>query len=171
MFVHEVWALPNHISKNIQIGCVSAILLSISILANAPAQAIDVSQVLGGNLRWECGLSPAMQPTLKSNRDGDNRVISCQSPLEQAPKQITTDPAAINQLIQQGLQLLQQAQTIATNDPAAVKQLIQQGLQLLQTAQPSTSSADPAVKQLIQQGLQLIQTAQPSVQPSLPAAK
>jgi hypothetical protein len=167
MFVHEVWALPNRLKKNIQIGWIAGILLSSSILANAPAHAIDVSQVLGGNLSWECGLSPAMQPTLRSNRDGDNRVFSCQSPLEQAPK---NDPAAINQLIQQGLQLLQQAQTIATNDPAAVKQLIQQGLQLLQTAQPTTTSADPAVKQLIQQGLQLLQTAKP-VEQSLPVPK
>jgi hypothetical protein len=147
--------LRQRIKQSLQISCISAFLLSTATWNSLPAQAVDASQILGGNLTWECDLSATVESTIRSNQDNGKHGLSCRS------TQSAADPAAINGLVQQGIQLLQQAQTISAADPAAIQQLVQRGLQLLQTAQPATTS-DPAVQQLIQQGLQLLQTQQPA---------
>ena len=149
----------DRLKKSLQIGSISAILVSTTILNSSAAPASDPTQVLGLNLNWQCGLSPMMKSTINPNRNGDDRILYCDSPSARAAKTISTqDPAAVKQLIQQGIQLLQAAQTVATQDPAAVDRLIQQGLQLLQTSQLTTTD-DLAVKQSVQPGLQLLQTA------------
>jgi hypothetical protein len=151
------------IKQSFQISCISACLLSTAIWHNAPAQAVDASQILGGNLTWECDLSVTVESTIRSSQQKNPHGLSCRS------TQSAADPAAINGLVQQGIELLQQAQAISAADPAAMQQLVQRGLQLLQANQ-STTTADPAVQQLIQQGLQLIQPA-PASQSSLAAPK
>ena len=154
------------IKQTVQISCVSALLLSTAIWNSLPAQAVDASQILGGNLTWECDLSATVESTIRSNQANSKHGLSCRS------TQSAADPAAVNGLVQQGIELLQQAQTLAAADPAAMEQLVQRGLQLLQTAKPETTS-DPAVQQLIQQGLQLLQPKQlaPVQQSSLVAPK
>jgi hypothetical protein len=156
----------DQIKQSFQISCISAFLLSTATWNSLPAQAVDASQILGGNLTWECDLSATVESTIRSSQDKNPHGLSCRS------TQSAADPAAINGLVQQGIQLLQQAQMISAADPAAMEQLIQRGLQLLQAAHPSTTS-DPAVQQLIQQGLQLLQTKQPAPvqQSSLAAPK
>ena len=146
----------DQIKRIVQIGCISALLLSTANWNSRPAQAVDASQILGGNLTWECDLSATVESTIRSNQENGKHGLSCRS------TQSAADPAAVNGLVQQGIQLLQQAQTIAAADPAAMEQLVQRGLQLLQAAKPETTS-DPAVQQLIQKGLQLLQ---PKQQPS-----
>jgi hypothetical protein len=156
----------DQIKQALQVSCISVFLLSTATWHNSPAQAIDASQILGGNLTWECDLSATVESTIRANQANSPHGLSCRS------TQSAADPAAINGLVQQGIQLLQQAQTLSAADPAAMEQLVQRGLQLLQTAQPSTTS-DPAVQQLIQQGLQLLQPNQPALtqQSSLVAPK
>ena len=103
----------DRIKKSIQISGLAAILFSTAIFNSSPAQAIDSAQVLGGNLTWQCGLSTAMKSSLRSNRDGANQPLSCEVDRQQAANPIAnTDPAAVNQLIQQGLQLLQTAEPL-----------------------------------------------------------
>ena len=154
------------IKKSVQISCISLLLLSTAAWNSLPAQAIDASQILGGNLTWECDLSATVESTIRSNQGNSQHGLSCKS------TQSAADPAAVNGLVQQGIELLQQAQTLAAADPAAMEQLVQRGLQLLQAAKPETTS-DPAVQQLIQQGLQLLQPKQPAPvqQSSLAAPK
>jgi hypothetical protein len=154
------------IRQSIQISCVSALLLSTAAWNSLPAQAVDASQILGGNLTWECDLSATVESTIRSNQVNSKHGLSCKS------TQSAADPAAVNGLVQQGIELLQQAQTLAAADPAAMEQLVQRGLQLLQAAKPETTS-DSAVQQLIQQGLQLLQPKQlaPVQQSSLAAPK
>jgi hypothetical protein len=142
------------IKISFQISCISAFLLSTSSWQNLPAQAVDASQILGGKMTWECDLSATVESTIRSNQDNGKHGLSCRS------TQSAADPAAVNGLVQQGIQLLQQAQTLSAADPAAMQQLVQRGLQLLQTDQPTISN-NPAVRQLIQQGLQLLQPTQP----------
>jgi hypothetical protein len=158
--------LRQRIKQSLQISWISAFLLSTATWNNLPAQAVDASQILGGNLTWECDLSATVESTIRSSQNKNPHGLSCRS------TQSAADPAAVNGLVQQGIQLLQQAQMISAADPAAMEQLIQRGLQLLQTAHPSTTS-DPAVQQLIQQGLQLLQPKQPAPvqQSSLAAPK
>lgn len=151
------------IRQSIQVSCISALLLSCATWHSLPAQAVDASQILGGNLTWECDLSATVESTIRSNQENSKHGLSCRS------TQSAADPAAVNGLVQQGIELLQQAQTLAAADPAAMEQLVQRGLQLLQAAKPETTS-DPAVQQLIQQGLQLLQPKQPAVQQSSLAA-
>lgn len=149
----------DRLKKSLQIGSISAMLVTTTILNSSATPVSDPAQILGPNLNWQCGLAPMMKPTLRPNRNGDDRMLYCESPPARAANMFSaTDPAAVKQLLQQGIQLLQAAQTIATQDPAAVDRFIQQGLQLLQTAQPIAAD-DPAVKQSLQQGLQLLQTA------------
>ncbi len=142
------------IKKSVQISWVSVFLLSIASWNSLPAHAVDASQILGGKVTWECDLSATVESTIRSNQDNGKHGLACRS------TQSAADPAAVNGLVQQGIQLLQQAQTLAAADPAAMEQLVQRSLQLLQTDQPTISS-NPAVGQLIQQGLQLLQTSQP----------
>jgi hypothetical protein len=154
------------IKQTFQISCVSALLLSTAAWNSLPAQAVDASQILGGNLTWECDLSATVESTIRANQASSKHGLSCRS------TQSAADPAAVNGLVQQGIELLQQAQTLAAADPAAMEKLVQRGLQLLQAATPETTS-DPAVQQLIQQGLQLLQPKQPAPvqQSSLAAPK
>ena len=151
------------IKQAVQISCISALLLSTATWNSLPAQGVDASQILGGNLTWECDLSATVESTIRVNQADSKHGLSCRS------TQSAADPAAVNGLVQQGIELLQQAQTLAAADPAAMEQLVQRGLQLLQAAKPETTS-DPAVQQLIQQGLQLLQPKQPAVQQSSLAA-
>jgi hypothetical protein len=153
----------DRIKQALQISWISAFLLSTANWHSLPAQAVDASQILGGNLTWECDLSATVESTIRSSQDKNPHGLSCRS------TQSAADPAAISGLVQQGIELLQQAQTISAADPAAMQQLVQRGLQLLQANQ-STTTADPAVQQLIQQGLQLIQPV-PAQQSSLAAPK
>ncbi|MCY7366535.1 MAG: hypothetical protein LH474_00080 [Chamaesiphon sp.] len=154
----------NRINKSVQVSWISAFLLSIASWNSLPAHAVDGSQILGGKVTWECDLSATVESTIRSNQDNGKHGLSCRS------TQSAADPAAVNELVQQGIQLLQQAQTLAAADPAAMEQLVLRGIQLLQTSQPTTTS-NPAVQQLIQQGLQLLQTAPqiPAPQSRLPA--
>ena len=127
----------NYIKKLIQISGISAILLGTTILNSYSAQAIDVSQVLGGNLTWQCSLSSA----IKSNRDkaSQDNSLPCETNQERAAKLATAaaDPAAVTQLIQQGFQLLQLAQP-----------LLQQFLPPLSSSAPQTAQQAPSpVKQ------------------------
>ncbi len=142
------------IKQSVQISGVLAFLLTAT-WNSRPAQAVDASQILGGNLTWECDLSATVESTIRSNQGNGKHGLSCKS------TQSAVDPAAVNGLVQQGIELLQQAQTMAAADPAAMEQLVQRSLQLLQAANPETTS-DPAVQQLIQQGLQLLQPKQPA---------
>jgi hypothetical protein len=141
------------IKQSFQISCISALLLSTATWNNLPAQAVDASQILGGNLTWECDLSATVESTIRANQATGKHGLSCRS------TQSAADPVAVNGLVQQGIQLLQQAQSLAAADPAAMEQLVQRGLQLLQSAKPETTS-DPAVQQLIQRGLKLLQPTQ-----------
>ena len=127
----------NYIKKLIQISGISAILLGTTILNSYPAQAIDVSQGLGENLTWQCSLSSA----IKSNRDkaSQDNSLPCETNQERAAKLSTAaaDPAAVSQLIQQGVQLFQLAQP-----------LLQQFLPPLSSSAPQTAQQAPSpVKQ------------------------
>jgi hypothetical protein len=153
----------DRIKQSVQISCISLLLLSTATWNSRPAQAVDASQILGGKLTWECDLSATVESTIRTNQGNSQHGLSCKS------TQSAADPAAVNGLVQQGIELLQQAQTMAAADPAAMEQLVRRGLQLLQVATPETTS-DPVVQQLIQQGLQLLQPKQPAVQQSSLAA-
>jgi hypothetical protein len=103
----------DRLKKSIQISCISAILLTPIVLNLAPAQASDSSQLLGGNLTWQCNLSPAMKSPIRSSENEADRILPCETKQERVAKAIATaNPAAVNQLIQQGLQLLQTAQPL-----------------------------------------------------------
>jgi hypothetical protein len=145
----------DRIKQSLQISWISAFLLSTATWNSLPAQAVDASQILGGNLTWECDLSATVESTIRSSQAKNPHGLSCRS------TQSAADPATINGLVQQGIQLLQQAQAISAADPAAMEQLVQRGLQLLQDNQ-STTTNDPVVQQLIQQGLQILQSKQPA---------
>ncbi len=98
--------------KSIQISWIAAILFSTTIWNSYSVKALESSQVLGGNLSWQCGISPAIKSTIRSNGATD-RALPCESPQERAVRQMATaDPAAVNQLIQQGIQLLETAQPL-----------------------------------------------------------
>ena len=133
----------DRMNKSVQISWISAFLLSIASWHSLPAHAVDASQILGGKVTWDCDLSATVESTIRSNQDHGKHGLSCRFAKGEAiaganaPLPPTTQSAA---------------------DPAAMEQLVQRGIQLLQAAQP-TSGSNPAVQQLIQQGLQLLQTA------------
>jgi hypothetical protein len=124
----------NHIKKSIQISGISAILLGTAILNGAPAQAVDVSQMLGADLTWQCGLSPTIQPRIRLNQNENSQdsvrfnILPCEPKPEPKPEPAPEPP--VTQLIQQGVQLLQTAQPL-------IQQLIQ----------PLTSIAAPPAPQ------------------------
>jgi hypothetical protein len=122
----------NYIKKSIQISGISAILLGTAIFSY-PAQAIEASQTLGENITWQCGLSPAIR--LDRDKASPGTWLPCETQAEKAVKLSTTaaDPAAVSQLIQQGVQLLQIAQP-----------LIQQLLQPLSSSAPQSAQQSPA---------------------------
>jgi hypothetical protein len=122
----------NYIKKSIQISGISAILLGTAIFSY-PAQAIESSQTLGENITWQCGLSPAIR--LDRDKASPGTWLPCETQAEKAVKLSTTaaDPAAVSQLIQQGVQLLQIAQP-----------LIQQLLQPLSSSAPQSAQQSPA---------------------------
>ena len=110
----------NYIKKSIQISGVAAMLFSTIILTASPSTAVDLSQVLGADLTWQCGLSPTIQPRVRLNPNETSQdsvrvnILPCEP--KQEPK--AAPEAPVSQLIQQGVQLLQTAAPI-------VQQLIQ----------------------------------------------
>jgi hypothetical protein len=110
----------NYIKRSIQISGVAVILFGTTILTASPSKAVDVSQLLGADLTWQCGLSPTIQPRIRLNQNETNQdsvrvnILPCEP--KQEPKSSTEAP--VSQLIQQGVQLLQTATPI-------VQQLIQ----------------------------------------------
>jgi hypothetical protein len=110
----------NYIKRSIQISGVAVILFGTTILTASPSKAVDVSQLLGADLTWQCGLSPTIQPRIRLNPNETSQdsvrvnILPCEP--KQEPKSSTEAP--VSQLIQQGVQLLQTAAPI-------VQQLIQ----------------------------------------------
>jgi hypothetical protein len=110
----------NYIKRSIQISGVAVILFGTTILTTSPSKAVDVSQMLGADLTWQCGLSPTIQPRIRLNPNETSQdsvrvnILPCEP--KQEPKASTEAP--VSQLIQQGVQLLQTAAPI-------VQQLIQ----------------------------------------------
>ena len=118
----------NYIKKSIQISSVAAILFGTTILNVSPAPAVDVSQMLGADLTWQCGLSPTIQPRIRLNQNetSPDSVRINVLPCEPKPEPKPAPEAPVSQLIQHGVQLLQTATPM-------VQQLIQ----------PLTSLATP----------------------------
>jgi hypothetical protein len=110
----------NYIKRSIQISGIAVILFGTTILTASPSKAVDVSQLLGADLTWQCGLSPTIQPRIRLNPNETSQdsvrvnILPCEP--KQEPKSSTEAP--VSQLIQQGVQLLQTAAPI-------VQQLIQ----------------------------------------------
>jgi hypothetical protein len=110
----------NYIKRSIQISGVAVILFGTTILTASPSTAVDVSQLLGADLTWQCGLSPTIQPRIRLNPNEASQdsvrvnILPCEP--KQEPK--SAPEAPVSQLIQQGVQLLQTAAPI-------VQQLIQ----------------------------------------------
>jgi hypothetical protein len=110
----------NYIKRSIQISGVAVILFGTTILTASPSKAVDVSQLLGADLTWQCGLSPTIQPRIRLNPNEASQdsvrvnILPCEP--KQEPK--SSNEAPVSQLIQQGVQLLQTAAPI-------VQQLIQ----------------------------------------------
>ncbi len=120
----------NYIKKSIQISSVAMMLFGTALLNNTPAHAVDVSQMLGADLTWQCGLTPSIQPRIRLNQNESNQdsVRFNILPCEPKPEPKAAESAApVAQLIQQGVQLLQTAQPL-----------------LQQFIQPLTSVAPPA---------------------------
>jgi hypothetical protein len=122
----------NHIKKTIQISGISAVLFSTALLNISPAKAVDVSQMFGADLTWQCGLAPTIQPRIRLNQnDGGNQdsvrfnILPCEPPKPEKPPE-----PPLTQLIQQGVQMIQTAQPL-------IQQLIQ----------PLTSIAAPPAPQ------------------------
>lgn len=131
-----------YLKKSLSINSAVLILLGAAIGNIAPAQAVDVSQILGADLTWQCGWQPSIQPRVRINPNETSQdsvrvnILPCDSKPE-PPKPVVTAPAPTT-----------------LPDLTSAVQLLPQGVvisqQLIQSLQPLIQSAQPLIQQLLQ---------------------
>jgi hypothetical protein len=131
-----------YLKKSLSINSAVLILLGTAIGNIAPAQAVDVSQILGADLTWQCGWQPSIQPRVRINPNETSQdsvrvnILPCDSKPE-PPKPVAKAPTpAILPDVNSAVQLLPQGIVISQ--------------QLIQSLQPLIQSAQPLIQQLLQ---------------------
>lgn len=133
-----------YLKKSLSINSAVLILLGIAVANIDPAQAVDVSQILGADLTWQCGWQPSIQPRVRINPNETSQdsvrvnILPCDSKPE-PPKPVATAPAPAPAILP---------------DMTSAIQVLPQGVvisqQLIQSLQPLIQSAQPLIQQLLQ---------------------